>query len=117
MERIDADPSLFDVALENLERERQLLGSLSGASEEWEQILKRPWREIRAILLADSDEGQRLRSSHPFVGIVTEDERREIIARHPPPPPLKPISREDPDPELIGRVLEEGASRGSKDIR
>ena len=63
VERIDADPSLFDVALEDLERERQLLGSLSGASEEWEKILKRPWGEVRAILVEESDEGQRLRST------------------------------------------------------
>ncbi len=97
--RIDADPSLFNMALENLERWRRRHGPLSRAHEEWVQILKRPWNEIRTILLDESDEGQRLRSSHPFVGIVAEDERWEIIARHPPPPPLKPITREDVDPK------------------
>ena len=69
VERIDADPSLFNVALENLERWRRIHGTLSRANEEWKQILERPWREI---LLDESNEGQRLRTSHPFVGIVTE---------------------------------------------
>lgn len=90
VERIDEDRSLISVAHENLARERRLLGKLSNASKEWEQILERPWTEIRAILLEESDEGQRLRSSHPFRGIVTEAERLEIIARHPPPGPHEP---------------------------
>ena len=52
VERIDADPGLFNVALENLERWRRLHGTLSRANEEWKQILERPWREI---LLDESD--------------------------------------------------------------
>ena len=64
--RIDADPILFNVTLENLERWRRLHGTLSRrASEEWEQILKRPWSEVREILLDESDEGQRLRRLRP----------------------------------------------------
>ena len=42
VERIDADPSLFNVARENLERWRRLHGTLSRANEEWEQILNCP---------------------------------------------------------------------------
>ncbi len=90
VERIDADPTLFNVARENLERWRRLHGTLSRANEEWEQILNRPWSEIRAILLDASNEGQRLRSTHPFRGIVTEAERLAIVARHPPPWPFVP---------------------------
>ena len=63
VERIDADPSLINVAHENLERWRQLHGTLSRANQEWEQILERPWREIREIRLEESDEGQQLRST------------------------------------------------------
>ena len=97
VERIDADPSLLNVANENLERWRQLHGTLSRANQEWEQILERPWRETREILLDESDEGQRLRSSHPFRGIVTEEERLEIMRRHPPPWPHRAVrSRHDP---------------------
>ena len=68
VQRIDDDPERFHIALENLEGQRARQGRLSRASEEWLAILDRPWAEIRAILLDGSDEGQRLRSSHPFSG-------------------------------------------------
>ena len=113
VERIDADPSLFNVAHENLERWRRLHGTLSRANEEWKQILERPWREIREILLDESDEGQRLRSSHPFVGIVTEEERLEIMKRHPPPWPHVPYDPAKIPPEGMEKVLSESTSSGS----
>lgn len=59
--------------------------SLGPASQEWAELLTRPWPEIRTILLKESDKGQRLRNSHPFKGIITEAERLAIIARHPAP--------------------------------
>ena len=63
--------------------------------------------------LASTTDGQRLRSSSPFVGIVTEDERWEVIARLPPPPPIRAITREDVDDELVKRILEGGARIGN----
>ena len=30
------------------------------------------------MLVEESDEGQRLRSSHPFIGILTEEERESV---------------------------------------
>lgn len=45
---------------------------------EWLPLLDLPWPEIRAILLDESDEGQRLRQSDPFVGILTPRERWDI---------------------------------------
>ena len=110
VERIDADRSLFRVAHENLEGERRRRGTLSRASEEWEQILERPWSAIRAILLEESDAGQRLRSSHPFRGIVTEEERLAIIARHPPPWPHEPYDVATVPPEVMEEILSEGVS-------
>ena len=107
VERIDADPSLFNVALENLERWRRLHGTLSRANEEWKQILERPWCEI---LLDESDEGEQLRSSHPFVGIVTEEERLEIMKRHPPPCPHVPYDPAKIPPEVMEKILSEGTS-------
>ena len=84
--RIDADLDLVHIARENLERWReQAGGTLLQASREWEAILNEPWSEVRAILLDESDEGQRLRSSSPFCGIVTQEERRAIIAANPAP--------------------------------
>ena len=84
--RIETDQSLVRIAHENLDRwRRQAGGTLPQASREWEAILDEPWSEIRAILLDESDEGQRLRSSSPFCGIVTQEERRAIIAANPGP--------------------------------
>ena len=62
------------------------------------QTLAEIWSEVREILLDESDEGQRLRSSKPFAGIVTEEERLAIIARHPPPWPSAPY-----DPSQVSR--------------
>ena len=82
--RIDADPALRSVASENLERwRRHAGGTLAHAHREWEAILERPWNEIRVMLLDESEEGQRLRSSHPFKGIVTDKERRAVIDANP----------------------------------
>ena len=105
--RIHADPELMQVTHGNLARWRRRRGGLSRAHREWMEILSRPWAEIRKILLDESDEGQRLRSSSPFAGIVTEDERWEVSERHPPPPPLRPITREDLDEDLMRRILKD----------
>ena len=83
VEKIDADPDLLQVAHENLRRWRRIRGgTLPRCSEEWERLLERPWTEIRNILVDESDEGQRLRSSHPFAGLVSEKERRHIRDAH-----------------------------------
>jgi len=53
--------------------------------QEWLAILDRPVDEIQAILLAETDEGQRLRQSSPFAGVVPFREvwaiKREIRER------------------------------------
>lgn len=83
VEKIDADPSLFQVAHENLQRwSRVRGGALPRCREEWKALLNRPWSQIRGILLDESDEGQRLRSAHPFAGLVSEKERRRIHDAH-----------------------------------
>ena len=80
--RIDRDPSLMQVGLDNIERwTRQKDGYLPRCHAEWKALIEqRPWAELRALLLEESDEGQRLRSSHPFRGLVTEEERARILA-------------------------------------
>lgn len=46
---------------------------------EWQKILDESTpEEIRTIIIEDTDEGQRLRSSSPFTGILTESERNQI---------------------------------------
>ena len=56
-------------------------GYLPQCHAEWKQLVEQhSWEVLREMLLDESDEGQRLRSSHPFVGIVTEQERAKIHA-------------------------------------
>lgn len=85
VEKIDADPTLAAIGQRNLERWRARgNGELSHASEEWERLLvKLEWAEIRALLTDPSEEGKRVRKSHPFTGILTETERRTIYDAHP----------------------------------
>ncbi len=46
---------------------------------EWQEILENSTtEEIRRIITQDTDEGQRLRSSSPFVGVLSETEREKI---------------------------------------
>ena len=82
--KIDPDPMLVRIGLENIERwTRQNGGYLPRCHAEWkEPIETHPWERFHEILLEESDEGQRLRSSHPFTGILTQDERDAIYARH-----------------------------------
>jgi hypothetical protein len=50
--------------------------------EEWVELLEtRAVSELIAIITQDSDEGQRLRSSTPFTGILSVQEREEIYNR------------------------------------
>lgn len=71
--KIDQDPSGLETARRNLR-----LWPSSPALDEWRRLMKKPWTELREILLDPSQEGRRLRQSHPFVGILTSQERGEI---------------------------------------
>lgn len=52
------------------------------ANREWLEILDRPWEEIRALLLEDSERGRRLRQNDPFCGILTPRERWAIYSEY-----------------------------------
>ncbi|MBI1760806.1 MAG: hypothetical protein HYR56_05145 [Acidobacteria bacterium] len=50
---------------------------------EWQQLLDtKTVPELIAIILEDSDEGQRLRSSTPFAGLLSLEESRALWKRH-----------------------------------
>ena len=73
---------IVEKAKDNLERwlnKPDFTGQGSSALEEWQDILEnRSHSEIRKIISEATDEGQRLRSSSPFTGILTQEERKEI---------------------------------------
>lgn len=50
-------------------------------AELWRQILERPLPQIIAFLVEESDLAQELRSSSPFAGILTPQERWAVLKR------------------------------------
>ncbi len=74
--KIRRNPRLMRIPRANLQRWREKNRGLARAQREWEMILKRhPVGRVLEILTQDNDEGQRLRQSDPFVGILSEKER------------------------------------------
>ena len=68
-EKIDANSELLAGVREWVGKQE------SSAYKEWQRILTHSWAEVKDILLENSDEGQRLRQSSPFVGILSPQER------------------------------------------
>lgn len=79
--KIDADPERRGLAHAKSVCARWVAQGIVSARE-WLALLDRPWEEVRAILLDDSDEGQRLRQTDPFCGILTPQERWAIYREH-----------------------------------
>jgi hypothetical protein len=75
--KIDADPERRGLAHARDVCRRWVAQGI-GSAREWLPLLERPWEDIRAILLDESDEGQRLRQTDPFCGILTPAERWQI---------------------------------------
>ena len=46
---------------------------------EWEALLRRPIREIKTVLMEDSQWARDLRQNSPFAGLLSEPERRKIL--------------------------------------
>ena len=46
----------------------------------WEEVLKRPLGDIKAVLTEDSQRARDLRQNSPFAGALSEPERRKILA-------------------------------------
>lgn len=77
--RIRHDPSLIAIALANLERWERQSGP-DPALREWSEILhSQPLEQVLALLEEDSERADRLRQSSPFTGILSPEERMEIL--------------------------------------
>ncbi len=77
--RLRSNPRLLQKAKSNL---KIWLGKSQAISAwlEWQEILETSSIEkVLKIITAETEEGQRLRSSSPFVGLLTAEERRQII--------------------------------------
>jgi hypothetical protein len=80
--KIDQDPARTGLAKARVTCRRWYEERPLAATKEWLEILDRPWEQVREVLLDESEEGQRLRQSDPFCGILTPRERWEIYREH-----------------------------------
>ena len=79
-QKIRRDPSLMRIPKTNLLRWKKKLGHYPPALREWDKIIRtNPLPRVLEILTQDNEDGQRLRQSDPFVGILTEKERRSFL--------------------------------------
>lgn len=77
-------PEWINVARANLDRWSRMNAdapSLLHCYNEWRELLSRPLSEICSLLIAQTDEGQRLRQSSPFAGVLPPREVWEIKQR------------------------------------
>ncbi len=49
-------------------------------AEAWERVLQLPLAEVRRVIGADTEEARALRQTSPFAGLLSEPERRKILA-------------------------------------
>jgi hypothetical protein len=82
VDRIDRDPARAGLVRAKATCRRWFEQRPLPVFREWLLILERPWEEVRALLLDESELGQRLRQSDPFCGILTPRERWEIYHAH-----------------------------------
>ena len=84
VDKIDANPELADIGQQHLDCQREKhAGTLPIALQQWQDIINtHTWQEIRELLLEESDRGQYLRSSHPYLGLLTFDERMDVYATY-----------------------------------
>ncbi len=74
------DPTfVIDCGLKNLQRWKQN-GVDCDDFRIWEQILRFSPHRIPEILKDTGEEATRLRQSSPFAGLISENERREILS-------------------------------------
>ena len=80
-QKISRDPELLDKAKANLERwSAKSEDPLPQYLHEWREILEHPWPELAELITSMSEDATRLRSSSPFAGVLTADERDQIYA-------------------------------------
>lgn len=81
-EKIRANPSLVQKALSNMKRWEEQNGCHETLWDDWLVIIESGLEPLIDFMTSESDEAQRLRSSSPFVGILTQEERNEIRKKY-----------------------------------
>lgn len=78
--KLRRNPALWEIPKNNITRWKKRKKSLTPALIEWERILENlAKKQILSILEGSSEDSTHLRSSSPFTGILSEDERKAIF--------------------------------------
>jgi hypothetical protein len=78
--KLRSNPGFWGIPRKNIERWEKTNGGLSAALVEWERILRQNTKEqVLSLLESDSEESIRLRSSSPFTGILSDNERKMVF--------------------------------------
>ena len=78
VEKIDLDPKQWGLKKARSVCKRWTKMHDNTYISKWDDILTRPWNDIRAILLDKTEEAAALRQCNPFCGILTPKERWRI---------------------------------------
>jgi hypothetical protein len=79
-EKLESNPNLWNRPVQNLERWEKIRGKLLPAHQEWKIILESKTKdEILELMRSPEENSIRLRSSSPFVGILSPQEKDEIF--------------------------------------
>ena len=73
------DTRMLDDARERLRGWRSGGAIAPGWASRWAALLDRPIAEVAHVISADTEEARDLRQSSPFVGVLTEQERRHVL--------------------------------------
>jgi len=79
--KLRSDPTLIEIAWDNLERWSQTMGRSQPYWDEWRKILARPLPEVLALLEEESERMTALRQATPFAGVLEPAERWAIYSR------------------------------------
>jgi hypothetical protein len=83
VEKIRRQPELFNAARETLKHWKRIQRPRPSWLEEWDKIFREHLpEEVLTMLTQDTEEGNRLRQSDPFCGVLTEEERLRFLDRY-----------------------------------
>lgn len=81
-QKIEQDPSLLQKAIDNIERWKKQNNYSQPYLDEWLEHINLGLQHLLVFMQEKTEEAARLRSSSPFVGIITQEERDEIFRKY-----------------------------------
>lgn len=83
VKRLGEKPELWAIALQNIERWTDKNGGIPMSFKIWKDILETtPREDIIKLLLSRSQRAKQLRSSSPFTGIISKEQRNRIFDKY-----------------------------------